>query len=41
MSAADASMTPRKPQTLVRVTLGQGYERPVYIHIFADHYRAR
>ncbi len=33
-------MTPRKPQTLVRVTLGQGYERPVYIHIFADHYRA-
>src|SRR5690606_12084328 len=26
-------------QTFVRVTVGSGYERPVYIHIFADHFR--
>ncbi len=27
-------------RTFVRVTLGTGYERPAYIHVFADHYRA-
>ncbi|WAC20493.1 hypothetical protein OVA24_03760 [Luteolibacter sp. SL250] len=27
-------------QTYVRVTLGEGYDKPAYIHIFADHYRA-
>jgi hypothetical protein len=27
-------------QTFVRVTLGEVYERPAYIHIFADHYHA-
>ena len=27
------------PQTLLRVTVGKGYQRPVYLHIFADHYR--
>lgn len=28
------------PQTLVRVTMGEGYDRPVYMHLFADHYRS-
>lgn len=28
------------PQSFLRVTLGEGYERPVYFHLFADHYRA-
>jgi len=28
------------PQTFLRVTLGEGYQRPAYLHIFADHYRA-
>lgn len=28
------------PQTYMRVTLADIYERPLYIHIFADHYRA-
>ncbi|MDB4358886.1 beta-galactosidase [Verrucomicrobiales bacterium] len=28
------------PQTWVRVTLGEGYEKPTQLHIFADHYRA-
>jgi hypothetical protein len=27
-------------QTFVRVTLGDGYEKPTYIHIFADHFHA-
>ena len=27
-------------QTFVRVTLGDGYEKPAYIHIFADHFHA-
>ncbi len=27
-------------QTFVRVTLGAGYEKPAYIHIFADHFHA-
>jgi hypothetical protein len=27
-------------QTWVRVTLGEGYEKPAYIHIFADHFHA-
>ncbi|MEI6537556.1 MAG: hypothetical protein WCN98_19590, partial [Verrucomicrobiaceae bacterium] len=27
-------------QTYVRVTLGEGYEKPAYIHIFADHFHA-
>ncbi len=30
---------PFGPQTLVRVTLGEGFDRPVYLHLFADHYR--
>jgi hypothetical protein len=38
-SGAEVSVTPREARTFVRVTLGQGYERPVYIHILADHYR--
>lgn len=28
------------PQTYLRVTVGDGYEKPVQIHVFADHYRA-
>lgn len=28
------------PQTFVRVTIGAGYDRPVYMHLFADHYRS-
>ncbi|MDA1230132.1 MAG: hypothetical protein O2856_05105, partial [Planctomycetota bacterium] len=31
---------PYGPQTLVRVTIGEGYDRPVYLHLFADHYRS-
>ena len=27
-------------QTWLRVTLGDGYEKPAYIHIFADHFHA-
>lgn len=27
-------------QTYARVTIGPGYERPMYLHIFADHYHA-
>lgn len=27
-------------QTYLRVTLGDGYEKPAYIHIFADHFHA-
>lgn len=27
-------------QTFVRVTLGEGYDRPTYVHIFADHFHA-
>lgn len=27
------------PQIFMRVTLGDGYAKPVYVHIFADHYR--
>ena len=27
-------------QTFVRVKLGEGYEKPTYIHIFADHFHA-
>jgi hypothetical protein len=27
-------------QTYLRVTFGDGYDRPVYLHVFADHYRA-
>ncbi len=27
-------------QTYLRVTLGAGYDRPAYIHIFADHFHA-
>lgn len=30
---------PYGPQTFVRVTIGPGYDRPVYLHLFADHYR--
>jgi hypothetical protein len=28
------------PQTWMKVTLGDGYAKPVQIHIFADHYRS-
>ena len=28
------------PQTYMRVTLSDVYDRPLYVHIFADHYRA-
>jgi hypothetical protein len=31
---------PFGPQTWMKVTLGDGYEKPVQIHIFADHYRS-
>lgn len=31
---------PFGPQTWMKVTLGDGYDKPVQIHIFADHYRA-
>src|SRR6185437_4876765 len=27
-------------QTFVRVTLGEGYQKPTYLHVFADHYHA-
>lgn len=30
---------PYGPQTLVRVTVSEKPERPVYLHLFADHYR--
>jgi hypothetical protein len=30
---------PFGPQTWMKVTLGDGYEKPVQIHVFADHYR--
>jgi hypothetical protein len=28
------------PQTYMRVTLGDVYQKPVYVHVFADHYRS-
>lgn len=28
------------PQTYMRVTLGDVYQKPIYIHVFADHYRS-
>ena len=28
------------PQTLLRVAIGEGYDRSVYMHLFADHYRS-
>ena len=31
---------PYGPQTYLRVTLSDVYQRPVYIHVFADHYRS-
>jgi hypothetical protein len=31
---------PFGPQTLVRATLDESYDRPVYLHLFADHYRS-
>ena len=31
---------PHGPQTYLRVTLGDADERPVYVHVFADHYRS-
>jgi len=40
----DAKLVPNHlrygTQTYLRVTIGDGYERPLYIHIFADHYHA-
>jgi hypothetical protein len=37
---ATPDLTPYGPQTWLRVTLADIYERPLQIHIFADHYRA-
>jgi hypothetical protein len=41
---SDKELTPDHlaygPQTWLRVTLGDVYEKPVQIHIFADHHRA-
>ncbi len=34
------SHIPYGPQTYLRVTLSEIYEKPVYVHIFADHYRS-
>ncbi|WP_442506465.1 beta-galactosidase trimerization domain-containing protein [Novipirellula sp. SH528] len=31
---------PHGEQTFLRVTLGEVYDEPAYVHIFADHYRA-
>ncbi|NLT70464.1 MAG: hypothetical protein GXX91_07190 [Verrucomicrobiaceae bacterium] len=28
------------PQVWVRIRLGEGYEEPVYLHLFADHFRS-
>lgn len=39
MLPACAQTTPTS-QTWMKVTLGTGYEKPMQIHIFADHYRA-
>jgi hypothetical protein len=40
----DAELVPNHlhfgTQTFLRVTIGEGYERPLYIHVFADHYHA-
>ncbi|NQU40043.1 MAG: hypothetical protein HQ523_08835 [Lentisphaerae bacterium] len=42
--SSDLEVTPNVQdygeQTYLRVTLGEGYEKPAYIHIFADHYHA-
>ena len=38
--ALSPSHTPYGPQTYLRVTLGEVYDKPVYLHIFADHYRS-
>ncbi len=41
---SDQELTPDHsaygPQTWMRVTLGDIYEKPLQVHIFADHYRA-
>lgn len=34
------SHLPYGPQTYLRVTLGDIYDQPVHIHVFADHYRS-
>ncbi len=31
---------PFGPQTLMRIRLAEEYDRPVYVHLFVDHYRA-
>ena len=40
----DKSLTPSHvpygPQTYLRVTLADIYEKPVHVHVFADHYRS-
>jgi hypothetical protein len=40
----DKALTPNHlpygPQTFLRVTLGDVYDEPVYVHLFADHYRS-
>ncbi len=39
---SDASLKPNHleygPQTFLRISLGDVYKRPVYVHVFADHY---
>ena len=39
-SAGGSTLVNYGAQTYVRVTLGDGYARPVYIHVFADHFHA-
>lgn len=42
-SVAASAETPQtyaeRPQTYMRVTLGDIYNKPLYVHIFADHYK--
>src|SRR5947207_814798 len=40
--AAKAKPPPAVPgaRTYLRVTVGDGYDRPVYLHVFADHYQS-
>ena len=37
---AQPDHTPYGPQFYVRITFGQGHEKPFYLHIFANYYRA-
>jgi len=40
LPACAQQQTVPDPQIWMKITLGNGYEKPVQIHIFADHYRA-